>query len=361
MAHRGRSRKAGPRTASGQQSRAGRSAADTAINALLLAHRLDPIDAESADKIRRAQLELDRFPAGYPRTPQEAARQRECIDIVHTLGTAGKNPNLSFPLGITYERGIITKIEFDAGVEYARLYRVVWGKLRADIEAALDRLDTDAGLDPSESLKTLLSTGKITAPPLPASCFRQLIPGDPSQTFEVDPAEYQKNRERAGERLGKASLALKQTRLPALPGLADFGLGVSFGALSGAPADFGCLQIVEDVVIYGGAPSWLTPREAYTPPDLRDRAAFQAGLRALAEHLGYDKRERRQAGPPAPAEPPQHLAAADVLAAAERRSVRRGKGLDVVFSPDRDGRDESDVVDQSVNNLMRRSKLPPAA
>jgi len=337
MARRGRSRKDRPRTPTGQPSRAGRSATDTAINALLLAHRLDPIDAEAADKIRDAQLQLDRLPAGYPRTPQEAARQRECMDTVHTSGAAAKNPNLSFPLGIAFERGLIGEPEFKAGELFARLHSAVWRKIHRDIETALG----------PDDFNLLLETGRVGSPVPPSSFFRKLVAGDPSPVSDLDPEEYQRRRERIADRLGQARSAL-----------------LRMGLTHGHP--LGSILRTEKILTEDFMPGFLGPHGARTATDQVDQATFCDALKALAELFGYDKSERRHAPPLAPpgpaaepAEQTQHVSAADVLAAAERRSERRGKGLDVVFSPDIDGRTDTGTVNQSVDKFVRRTKLPP--
>ncbi len=336
MSHRGRSRKSGPRTASGQPSRA-RSGPETGGNAHTLAHRLDLTDPVASRKVRAAQLQLDRFPAGYPRTPQEAAHQRECLDTVHIDGAAGKNPNLSHPLGLAYERGLITEAEFKSGDLYARLYRNIWAGHRRDITAAVT----------TGELNILLETGRrLGSPAPPSSFFRKLVASDATPSSDLDPEEYQKRRERIADRLGQARSAL-----------------LRMGITHGHPLS--SILRAETVITDATMPGFLGPHGARSATDQADQAAFCDALKVLSEIFGYDKAERRHPAPSAsaaePAEAVQPLGVADVLAAAERRSVRRGKGLDVVFSPDRDGRDAGDVVDQSVDNFMRRSKLPPAA
>jgi hypothetical protein len=215
---------------------------------------------------------------------------RRCVDSIRTVcAAAAKDVNLSYPLGIAHASGLI-------GPEYARLYRLVYGRLRDDIEAALDIEFGPAAFD------QLLEVGRVSAPMPPASNFRSIIAGDPGQY--VPPADidkYQERREALGNRYAKAYLVLK--------------------------ADFWVHAVVDGVVILGHASEFLrTGGRIFSADDHMRRSALKKGLELLAEHFGYDRTNRRQG----------KRAATNGSAAPS--SSRTGRGLPVMFSPQTDHR-----------------------
>jgi hypothetical protein len=79
------------------------------------------------------------------------------------------------------------------------------------------------------------------------------------------------------------------------------------------------------------------------------RSALQKGLGWLSEHFGYDNPNRRQGTPAA-------TAGATKGAAATRT---RRPGLDVLFSPERDGRPAPEGVTASVTRLLGKPPVTP--
>jgi hypothetical protein len=263
MGRRGRSRKAGRRTPSGQLSRADHFQAEP-LNPYAISQRLRLIDPPIFKQI---QL-IARVP--------EKARTREEHDILLVNASRARNPNLGYPVGIAFERGLFRFTDpsgethdgrelLQAADIYAGLHRQVWGRLTDDIEAALDDRYGPGAFD------LLLEVGRVNAPAPPATHFRQLVAGTAAPVGDPDPEEYQRKRLRLADRYGAARALLNKT-----------GLRV--------------LLVVENVVIEGITPAFLRPGHTPTAGSVQDREAFVAGLKALAEHFGlFDPKARNRA------------------------------------------------------------------
>lgn len=310
MARRGRHRKSGAREANGRLSHV-----ELPYQPYLAAHRLRPVDPDAADE-------------------QSRATQRGDFNSMKTGCAAARDQNLSFPLGIAYELGVrarqellsnliteveynarflITKHEYDAGLEYARLYRLVYGGLRDDIEAALDAaFPGDAVFD------LLLGVGRVSAPAQPVSHLRSLVASEPSQHEPLSPEDYQERRESVGHRYAKAYLVLK--------------------------ADYWVHTVVDSVVILGNTSAFLRNGDRIlTPDEHQRRTALKKGLGWLSVHFGYEKPVRRPQDRPCGPQASPHGA----------RRVRRG--LDIIFGPERDGRPAAEAVSAATDRLLGKS------
>jgi len=259
MAHRGRKRHAGSRGTNDRLSRAGRST-DDAPNYYLAAQRIEPVDPRLAAECRQH--------ACIP----EGNRTRKGQDILLAATARAKPPNLSFPVGIAFEQGLLARNSDDDGREllqaadiYAGLHRQVWGKLPADIEADITRR---WGPD---AWRMLLEVGRVSAPAPPASNFRKLVGQTPlGSDGQGDPEEYLRRRLRYADRYAAAREALQRSGLDAL-------------------------AIVENLVIDGVTPQFLRPGMVRTDRSVSDHGALVRGLTALANTFGlFDGRRRAE-------------------------------------------------------------------
>jgi hypothetical protein len=255
MARRGRRRHSVAREPNGRASRSGRRREDTG-SIYLAIHRVAAVDPQTAQATLRDLT--------VPRTDREAS------NLVATLALA-RNPNLSFPLGIAFERGILAWTEgsrssdgsesLRAGIRYGQLHNVVWRGLRGDLLSCPTLSLAD--------LHELVATGSIDAPERPGSFFRKLVAADRSSPPTLDSDEYQKLRERAGDRYGQArSVLLRQSM--------EHGLGE--------------VLRIEKLLTIDEMPDWLTPARSHTAGDQRAAAALRDVLKALAGHFGYLER-----------------------------------------------------------------------
>ncbi len=232
----------------------------------------------------------------------ETARTRQEQDTVHATVARTRDPLLGSLLGLAFKRNLFrwfncrtcgeTELFIDrkkclgcqrrfddedkalsgAGGEllqaadiYAALHRQVWGKLPADIEAALLK---DYGPD---AFNLLLELGRVRGPAPPASHFRKLVGETPRPTGETDPAEYLKRRLRHADRFGAARAIL-------------YGRTGEYQRRG---------AVVENVVIWAIEPAFLRTGEVRTARIVDEQIAFVSGLRALAEHYQlFDRRER---------------------------------------------------------------------
>ncbi len=309
MARRGRHRKEGKREPNGRLAHI-----ELPYSAYLAAHRLRSLDPEAADEQLRVLdkvTQLERRAAGRDLTQAEAATQRRDFDSMKLACAAARDQNLSFPLGIAYACKFVDQAEYDAGLEYARLYRLVWGRLRDDIEVALDTAFGPAAFD------MLLEVGRVSAPAPPASHFRSLVASEPNQHEPLSPEDYQERREAVGHRYARAHLVLK--------------------------ADFWVHAVVDGVVILGNASAFLRNGVVLTADDIMRKTALKKGLGWLAQHFGYDRPDRRRqdrsSGPQASTHGPR----------------RPGRGLDIIFGAERDGRPSAAAVSGAVNRLLGKS------
>jgi hypothetical protein len=111
-------------------------------------------------------------------------------------------------------------------------------------------------------------------------------------------------------------------------------------------ADFWIHAVVDDVCIQGHTSAFLRNGggPALTPDDHMRRTALKKGLGLLAAHFGYDRPDRRQSAPAA-----SYGAAANGTVATSTRKPRRG--LDVMFSPETEGRPDAADVAEAVDRL----------
>jgi hypothetical protein len=230
------------------------------LNLWHAAHRMMLLDPRAAEKLRSLSL-----------------LSPEAQDIVLAVAqTASKNFHLSHLTGRAFARGLFRwkndRNEEHEGVEllqagdvYAALHRQVWGKLPADIEAALvERYGHDA-------FNLLLEVGRVRGPSPPASHFRKLVGETPAPPGETDPAEYLTRRLRQADRFGAGRAAL-------------YGRTGEFQRRG---------AVVENIVIWAIEPTFLRVGEMRTARSVDDQGAFVSGLRALAEHFElFDRRER---------------------------------------------------------------------
>jgi len=185
--------------------------------------------------------------------------------------------------------------------------------MRDDIEVALD-----TAFGPPRS--TCCSrVGRVSAPPPPVSHFRSLVASEPSQYEPLSPEDYQERREAVGHRYAKAHLVLK--------------------------ADFWVHAVVDGVVILGNTSAFLrNGGRILTADDQMRRAALQKGLGWLSQHFGYDKADRHRDNPH-----PGSTAAPQATSYGTRRAGRR---LDILFSPERDGRPSDAAVSDATGRLL---------
>jgi hypothetical protein len=259
MGRRGRFRKTGRRTPSGRLSQAGQ---QPDHNPFLLAQRLRVVDPGLAE----AFLALACRP--------EAARSQEEQAIV-VLGTQrAHNPNLAYPPGIAYERGLFRNTDaagethdgrelLQAADIYVGLHRSVWGKLSDDIEADITRRWGP------RAFELLLEVGRVNAPAPPASHFRQLVAGTPAPLTDPDPDQYLRRRLRLADRYAAARTVLLQLSLLSL-------------------------HVVEAIAIEGRTLGFLKAGTPRTASSVRDEQAFVAGLKALADHFGLIERAKQR-------------------------------------------------------------------
>jgi hypothetical protein len=221
-------------------------------------------------------LAIQRVASVDPQTAQTALRcltvpgtDREAPPLLATLSRA-RNPNLSDcnPLGLAFERGLLSWSDGDrnsdgseslrAGIRYGQLHAVVWRGLRGDL-AACPTLSVD-------DLRELLVTGSVDPPAPPSSFFRKLVAADRASPPRPDADEYQKLRERAGDRLGQArSILLKQSM--------THGMGV--------------VLRIEKILTLDEMPAWLKAGHRYTAADQHEAHALRDVLKELAGHFGY--------------------------------------------------------------------------
>jgi len=257
MGRRGRFRKTGRRTPSGQLSRAGH---ETEQNPFLAYQRLKVLDPDLAEQF----LGVCCRPAASRSTEEQA------IVVAGTL--RAHNPNLGYPPGIAFERGLFRFTDsagqtqdgrelLQAADIYVGLHRAVWGKLTKDIEADITRRWGP------RAFELLLEVGRVNAPAPPASHFRQLVAGTPSPIGESDPEQYLRRRLRLADRYAAARAVLMASLIS--------------------------LHVVEAVTIEGRMLGFLEAGTLRTANTLRDEQAFVAGLKALAEHFGlFEQRAR---------------------------------------------------------------------
>jgi CTP:molybdopterin cytidylyltransferase MocA len=145
-----------------------------------------------------------------------------------------------------------------AGIRYAQLHHVVWRGLRGD-------LATTPTLSMAD-LHELVSTGSTDRPSPPGSFFRKLVAADRGSPLRPDDDEYQKLRERAGDRYGQArSLLLRQSM--------THGMGE--------------VLRIERIITLDEMPSWLQAGHRHTAGDQCAAAALHDVLKTLAGHFGY--------------------------------------------------------------------------
>lgn len=312
MARRGRHRKDGKREANGRLSHV-----ELPFSGYLAAHRVRPVDPDAADEqLRRLDkiTQIERRAAGRGYTNDETETLRRDFDGMKTACASARDQNLSFPLGIAYACGLVDQAQYDAGLEYARLYRLVYGRLRDDIEAALDTAFGPAAFD------MLLEVGRVSSPAPPASHFRELVASEPSQHESLSPEDYQERREAIGHRYAKALLVLK--------------------------ADFWVHAVVDGVIILGHTSPFLHNGVTLSADDHMRKAALKKGVRLLAEHFGYDKPDRRQ----------EARAGSSVAPQGSPNGARRVReGLDIFFGPERDGRPSPAAVSDATRRLLGKS------
>jgi len=201
-----------------------------------------------------------------------ASRSKEEQAIVVVGTQRAHNPNLGYPPGIAYERGLFRFT--DAGGEihdgrellqaadiYVGLHRTVWGQLTQDIEADLTRRYGP------QAFELLLEVGRVNAPAPPASHFRQLVAGTPAPLGDPDPEQYVRRRLRLADRYAAARATLMRLNLLSL-------------------------HIVESLAIEGLVPGFLKAARPRTASSSRDEQAFVAGLKALADHFGLFEQQR---------------------------------------------------------------------
>ena len=260
MGRRGRFRKTGRRTPTGRISQAN---AESEHNPYLTAQRLRVLFGPEA---------AERHLAIVRRPP--AARSKEEQAIVVADKVRAHNPNLGYPPGIAYEKGLFRSTDSSGQVRdgrellqaadiYVTLHRTVWGKLTQDIEADITRRWG------SRAFELLLEVGRVNAPAPPASHFRQLVAGTPAPVSDPDPEQYLRRRLRVADRYGAARACLMQVGLLAL-------------------------HIVEDVAIEGRTLGFLQAGTTRTATTVRDEQAFISGLKALADHFGLFEQRGRE-------------------------------------------------------------------
>lgn len=265
MAHRGRSRgkprKAGQRTPSGQFSRADRLIAD--INPYRDRHRIETVDAALSSQM----LLICCRPAD--------AWSREERDIMLSSASTARDPDLAYLPGIALKRGLFQFLDAEgrshdgrelrqAADIYAGLHRQVWGRLTDDIEQALNSYYGPGAFE------LLLEVGRVNAPAPPATHFRQLVSGTPAGTSQAElvPEEYERRRLRLADRYGQARAELAKARPRAV-------------------------AIVENVVIWAIEPDFMRLGATPTARSQDDQQIFVAGLKRLAEHFGlFDPRAK---------------------------------------------------------------------
>jgi hypothetical protein len=245
-------------------------------------------------------------------TRDEEATLIGYAESMKIISAAANKPNLSFPLGIARECGFISRGEFEAGKHYASLYRAVWGRLRDDIEQALG----------PENFNLLLSIGRVASPPPPASHFRPLVAGNPLERKVESEEEYQKRRETAGHRLGQACAILK--------------------------CDFWVHAVVDGVVILGNSQPFLCSRRIETADDTMRVKALKTGLAALAKHFGFDKLDESDRSD-------ETSSSAAKAHQTNGRAHAPGRGLEILFNPQRDGRPADRDVVAATARLLGKS------
>jgi hypothetical protein len=193
---------------------------------------------------------------------------RRCTEAMKSACSAAKSEHLSHPLGIALACEIIGRPEYEAGIEYALLYRQVYGRLRADVEAAFT-----AELGP-EALALALGVGRTSGPQPPTSMFRELIGGAETPPFvKLTPEESEKQRRALGKRWARAYAVLK--------------------------ADFWVHSVIDGALVAGHKAKYLYAGPPLTPDHHMRRKAFQAGLERLSAHFGYDRADRGKGSPAA--------------------------------------------------------------
>lgn|SRR6516165_10357405 len=259
MGRRGRFRKTGRRTPSGQLSRAGH---ETEHNPYLAYQRLKVLDPDLAEQF----LGVCCRPAASRSTEEQA------IVVAGTL--RAHNPNLGYPPGIAFERGLFRFTDsagqtqdgrelLQAADIYVGLHRAVWGKLTKDIEADITRRWGP------RAFELLLEVGRVNAPAPPASHFRQLVAGTPAPLTDPDPDQYLRRRLRLADRYAAARTVLLQLSLLSL-------------------------HVVEAIAIEGRTLGFLKAGTPRTASSVRDEQAFVAGLKALADHFGLIERAKQR-------------------------------------------------------------------
>lgn len=242
----------------------------------LQAQRLTSLEKPAASKAARAlhpvwrELELS---SSRRRSTQSDERSQA---LLATLAPMRNRTNLSFPMGIAFERGLLAWDDLgangahhdgldslNAGIRYAQIHSVVWRGLRKDV-ASTPTLSSD-------DIKELLLSLNSGMPAPPSSFFSKLVARNPvsPESEADDPEEYHKLRWRAGNRLGAARAVL-------LAQSAEFLMGP--------------VLRVEKVITLDEMPDFLKPGRERTAADQREAAALRGVLKALAEHFGYGAR-----------------------------------------------------------------------
>jgi hypothetical protein len=258
----------------------------------LHAHRLIALEQTSVSSFE-AQRDLHPIWRELSTLPLKSGERSDAV--LATLRLMRSRTNLSYPMGIAFERGLLGWDEpgddgaaiglrqdeqeevrkavraqrathsLRAGIRYAQLHAVVWRGLRKDVASTPTLSAAD--------LKELLASINSGMPAPPSSFFSKLVARNPvsPEAGTDDPEEYQKLRMRAGGRLDAARSLLLARAM-------ELGMGP--------------VLRIEKVITLDEMPEFLKPGRVRTAADLRDEEALRGALKALAEHFGYSGTRR---------------------------------------------------------------------